>query len=250
MVAKYTYNTFHDTRGYYAVHEIQVPVEERGKGGEGGRGQRISSEYFTRHRNAGGGVAHADLSMHKISRRILRHSQGKWEWAVASKKEEKRKRLQGQRREGEKKWKEERGGEIEKLRGRGKNCGTNGMEGERDGSQGSHARGSRVKKLRNGIEFETCLRGSGEWRRCVPLPHSCIILAFVLTGYPASASGGWGGKPPRLLQPAFPASRHALSREESLGPRFLVLDSHFSYHFAYCLRDYSPRKISPPHFRN
>lgn len=107
--------------------------------------------------------------------------------------------------------------------------------GERDGSQGSHARGSRVKKLRNGIEFETCLRGSSEWRRCVPLPHSCIILAFVLTGYPASAGGGWGGKPPRLLQPAFPASRHALSREESLGPRFLVLDSHFSYHFAFAI---------------
>lgn len=46
---------------------------------------------------------------------------------------------------------------------------------------------------------------------------------------------GMGRKPPRLLQPAFSASRHALSREESLGPRFLVLDSHFSYHFAFAI---------------
>lgn len=71
-ISYYVYNTFHDTRGYYTVHEIQVPVEGR-------EGQRISSEYFTRHRNAGGGVAHADLSMHKISRRIFAHSRGKRE---------------------------------------------------------------------------------------------------------------------------------------------------------------------------
>lgn len=105
--------------------------------------------------------------------------------------------------------------------------------GERDGSQGSHARGSRVKKLRNGIEFETCLRGSSEWRRCVPLPHSCIILAFVLTGYPASASGGWGGKPPRLLQPAFPPrlvtpcrARRASAQDFSSSTRIFHTISH------------------------
>lgn len=91
--------------------------------------------------------------------------------------------------------------------------------GERDGSQGSHARGSRVKKLRNGIEFETCLRGSSEWRRCVPLPHSCIILAFVLTGYPASASGGWGGNlrvyyNPRSPRPVTPCRARRASAQD------------------------------------
>lgn len=29
-ISYYVYNTFHDTRGYYTVHEIQVPVEGRG----------------------------------------------------------------------------------------------------------------------------------------------------------------------------------------------------------------------------
>lgn len=36
-----------------------------------------------------------------------------------------------------------------------------------------HARGSRVKKLRNGIEFETCLLGSSECGAA----YSCHILA-------------------------------------------------------------------------
>lgn len=104
--------------------------------------------------------------------------------------------------------------------------------GERDGSQGSHARGSRVKKLRNGIEFETCLRGSSEWRRCVPLPHSCIILAFVLTGYPASASRGWGGnlrvyynpRSPRLVTPC--RARRASAQDFSSSTRIFHTISH------------------------
>lgn len=129
MVAKYTYNTFHDTRGYYAVHEIRVPVE--GKGREEREGGASGSHLNILHATAmPEGVSRMPtcrcIKFHVASSDILKENESE-HWLA--KKEEKRKRLQGQRREGEKKWKEEGGGEIEKLRGRGKNCGTNGMEG-------------------------------------------------------------------------------------------------------------------------
>lgn len=118
--------------------------------------------------------------------------------------------------------KEKRGGEIEKLREELRNKWNGGGGGEERRLAGIMRAVQELRNFATGIEFETCLRGSSEWRRCVPLPHSCIILAFVLTGYPSVAGGterSGGGNLRVYYSPSLP---RVSSRPVALGPRFLV----------------------------
>lgn len=144
--------------------------------------------------------------------------------------------------------KEKRGGEIEKLREELRNKWNGGGGGEERRLAGIMRAVQELRNFATGIEFETCLRGSSEWRRCVPLPHSCIILAFVLTGYPSVAGGterSGGGNLRVYYSPSLP---RVSSRPVALGPRFLVpphstrIFHTVSTHNRF--RDYSPRETS------
>lgn len=64
-----TRNTFHGTRALLGTWN---------SGGDVPATRQISFEYFTGRRDAGG-VVHAGVSMHKISRHILGHSRGEWD---------------------------------------------------------------------------------------------------------------------------------------------------------------------------
>lgn len=144
--------------------------------------------------------------------------------------------------------KEKRGGEIEKLREELRNKWNGGGGGEERRLAGIMRAVQELRNFATGIEFETCLRGSSEWRRCVPLPHSCIILAFVLTGYPSVAGGterSGGGNLRVYYSPSLP---RVSSRPVALGPRFLApphstrIFHTVSTHNRF--RDYSPRETS------
>lgn len=107
MVAKYTYNTFHDTRGYYAVHEIQVPVE--GKRREEREGGASGSHLNILHATAmPEGVSRMPtcrcIKFHVASSDILKENESE-HWLAKKKKRERDYKAKGEkeRRSGKKK---------------------------------------------------------------------------------------------------------------------------------------------------
>ena len=146
--------------------------------------------------------------------------------------------------------KEKRGGEIEKLREelRNKWNGGGGRGGRRETPRRDHARGSRVKKLRNGdrvwnvsprIERVAALRAAATFLHNPRIRSNGISLRRWRDG------AEWRGKPPRLLQPESSPrlvtpcrARPKISRPPSPTRIFHTVSTHNRF------RDYSPRETS------